>query len=234
MSAVISTCTVQSGISSSMPRTENLLIFLYTTNYTLTVSSMLLRILTLASSTAFAAAAQIWLPSRDLAESSSVSAILNEDVFVEVGEEVNLDTTTPLFFHIPRTGGSTIQDLVAFCLGVVTASEVGVVDGHDQDDELQLISRDGCRGSMFVNVDTTSIEGIDRASELGFAGSGLAEMVITSFVPQASNALFNEDNRASVFSLFRHPVERAVSLFYYLQDADWEVSCTHESLRFVE
>lgn len=195
---------------------------------------MLKRILTLASSTTFAASAQIWLPPRDLAQSSSVSAILNENVFVEVGEEIDLDTTTPLFFHVPRTGGSTIQDLLAFCLEIVTASEVGVVDGHDQDDELQLISRDGWGGSMFVNVDTTSIEGIDRASELDFADSGLAEMVITSFVPQASNALFNADNRASVFSLFRHPAERAVSLFYYLQDADWEVSCALGSLRFVE
>ena len=40
---------------------------------------------------------------------------------------------TPMFWHIPRSGGTTIKTLLGTCLQQVVASEVGVMDGHDKD-----------------------------------------------------------------------------------------------------
>ena len=75
--------------------------------------------------------------------------------------------------------------------------------------------------SPFVNVDTTTVEGISRAREMGFADSGLADAVVTPFIFEA-NDLVTPTARGRLFTVFRHPIERAISMFYYLQIADWE------------
>ena len=43
------------------------------------------------------------------------------------------DNVTPLFWHVHKAGGTTVQDLASHCLDMVVASEVGVLKGHDQD-----------------------------------------------------------------------------------------------------
>ena len=47
-------------------------------------------------------------------------------------------------------------------------------------------------------------------------------MIFTSDVNFASDHLFDKENKGRIFSLFRHPVDRSVSKFYYLQTATWE------------
>ena len=74
----------------------------------------------------------------------------------------------------------------------------------------------------FVNVDTTSQKGILRAAKLGLVASGKADMIFTSDINFAAAHLFDSNHRARIFSLFRHPVDRSVSKFYYLQTATWE------------
>ena len=56
---------------------------------------------------------------------------------------------------------------------------------------------------------------------MGFADSGLADAVVTPFIYQA-NDLFTPTAKGRLFTVFRHPIDRAISLFYYLQVADWE------------
>ena len=73
----------------------------------------------------------------------------------------------------------------------------------------------------FVNVDTTTVAGIARAQAMGFADSGLADAVVTPFIYEANN-LFTPTAKGRLFTVFRHPIDRAISLFYYLQVADWE------------
>ena len=156
---------------------------------------------------------------RELDETTELSPILDENVIVAVGDKID-DTVTALFYHIPKAGGTTIHDLTAHCLGLTLACEVGVGRGHDRDNNIGLVSVDD--GSKFVNVDATTKKGLKRAQRLGFAESELADVVFTGFVPQATNTLFDDDHRASIFALFRHPAQRAISMFYYLQDAHWE------------
>eukprot|EP00957_Ditylum_brightwellii_P086971 6619949-Ditylum_brightwellii.AAC.1 len=65
------------------------------------------------------------------------------------------------------------------------------------------------------------MEGIFRAKELGLAESGLADVVFSPSPPVAS-ILFDLEHQARFFALFQHPIERAISTFYYHQIARWE------------
>mmetsp|Transcript_28865 Transcript_28865/g.43366 ORF Transcript_28865/g.43366 Transcript_28865/m.43366 type:complete len:235 (-) Transcript_28865:504-1208(-) len=58
---------------------------------------------------------------------------------------------------------------------------------------------------------------------MGFADSGLADAVVTPFIYEA-NELFTPTAKGRLFTVFRHPIDRAISLFYYIQVADWEPS----------
>lgn len=132
---------------------------------------------------------------------------------------------TPIFFHIPKAGGSTVKDIIGTCHRFVMATETGVTDGHADDTEIAVVypggGPKGSDRSPFVNVDTTTVEGIMRAKEMGFADSGLADAVATPFIYEA-NDLFTETAKGRLFTVFRHPIDRAISMFYYLQVADWE------------
>lgn len=69
----------------------------------------------------------------------------------------------------------------------------------------------------YVNVDTSTHQGISRARKLDLAPSGLADVVISPLLHEASS-LFTPARRGRLFALFRHPVDRAASLFYFLQE----------------
>ena len=72
-------------------------------------------------------------------------------------------------------------------------------------------------------MDTTTKEGIERAINLNLVESGLADIIFTPLLYESSE-LFNKtpNNKGRMFGLFRHPIDRAVSLFHYLQKATWE------------
>jgi len=125
----------------------------------------------------------------------------------------------PFFFHVPRSGGSTMKDIMGSCFGMVMASDVGARDGHKYDKTLQVI--EDSEGSKFVNVDTTTAVGIHRAKSLNLVESGLADVIVTQHLHPAAT-MFNENQRGRMFTMMRNPIERAVSLFHYLGVADWE------------
>jgi hypothetical protein len=136
----------------------------------------------------------------------------------------------PMYFHIPKAGGSTVKDIIGSCFRVVMATEFGITDGHKNDKTIDVVFpkvpglADIEERSPFVNVDVTTVAGIQRAAEMGFADSGLAGCVASPFLFEA-NYLFTETAQGRLFAVFRHPVDRAVSMFYYLQVADWGKFC---------
>lgn len=157
---------------------------------------------------------------RRLADASQI----DQGALQDVGSELE-PSTVPVFWHIPKTGGTTVQDTLAWCLGVPTASEVGVnieTANESPPDTLRLVSPKSWETAKFVNVDTTTVSGIDRAQTMGFTESGLARLIVTGEIPNVSRKLLDSEHKGMLFSVFRHPVERAVSLFYYLKDAKWE------------
>lgn len=78
------------------------------------------------------------------------------------------------------------------CAGLVTASDVGARDGHALDANLTIV-RDEL-GSRYVNVDTSTVNGIKRAKNLGLVESGLADVVVTQYL-YAGATLFNPNKR---------------------------------------
>jgi len=145
---------------------------------------------------------------------------------------VNKETDTPVFWHIPKAGGSTVKDIIGTCHRFTMASEAGVAEGHDQDTEVAIVriggnAAQGQEPSPFVNVDTTTVSGLQRAKALGLAKSRLADVIVTPYIFDA-NGLFDSTYKGRLFTVFRHPVDRAISLFNYLQYADWEPTYSPE------
>ena len=126
----------------------------------------------------------------------------------------------PIFWHVPKSGGSTIKDVAGSCHRLVSASNIGTRDGHENDQFLQIV-RPG--GSMFVNINTHSVEGIQHAKDIGFPSSGMAEIIISNFVHEA-DVLGSTTHMLRFLGVFRHPIERAISMFYYIQVATWEAT----------
>ena len=127
------------------------------------------------------------------------------------------------FWHIPKCGGTTLQDLMMHCIGMVGANEVGGT--YASDESLQIIQVEN--GNRYVNVDVTQPDGIIHAQNMGFVSSGLADVVMSTrfhnvaslFAPRQQDSKIAQGR---CFTLLRHPVKRAISMFYYLRDATWE------------
>ncbi len=122
------------------------------------------------------------------------------------------------FWHIPKSGGSTIKDILAGCLQIRVADEVGAQFGHEQDKMLQVFEK---HGAKFVNVDTTTLDGIAKAKKLNLTSSGIVDAIVVSYVYEASE-LFSRGHRGKFFTVMRDPIERHWSLRSYLGDASWE------------
>jgi len=135
---------------------------------------------------------------------------------------------TPFFWHVPKSGGTTFQRL-HWCMGSTIANEVGVNPkfGVTSGPLSKLLAFSPWKDNpgKVVNVDVCSHGGILRAKARGFLtkeGQPLVDFVSTSEFQFASQKLFNERHKARMFALFRHPIDREVSKFYYLQKATWE------------
>jgi hypothetical protein len=118
------------------------------------------------------------------------------------------------------------------CHRFTMASEAGITEGHEQDTEIAIVhiggnAAEGQDPSPFVNVDTTTRGGLKHAKDLGLAQSRLADTIVTGFIFDA-NELFDDTYKGRLFTVFRHPVDRAISLFNYLQIADWEPTYSPE------
>ncbi len=99
----------------------------------------------------------------------------------------------PFYFHIPRAGGSTVKDILGSCYGLVGATDVGS-RGKDMVNATKLEVITTREGSKYVNVDTTTLEGIEEAKELKLVESGLVDYVVTQRLHAASE-LFTEDHK---------------------------------------
>jgi len=157
-------------------------------------------------------------------ETDGSISLVELDNFRDITEPLR-ESDLPIFLHIPKAGGSTVKDIIGTCHRFVMASEKGILDGHGDDADISIVYPGGGPigqdRSPFVNVDTTTLRGIARAKEMGFTDSGFADAVITPFIYEV-NDLMTPTSKGRLFTVFRHPIERAISMFYYIQIADWE------------
>ena len=119
-----------------------------------------------------------------------------------------LPTDRAFLWQIPRSASGTIKAIAARCFGLLVASEVGAASVSDR---LTIIS--DLEGGKYVNVDTSTAEGIDKAKQIGLTSLPGLNLISTSFFYDAAVKLFSETNRGRCVVMMRHPVERAASLF---------------------
>lgn len=129
-----------------------------------------------------------------------------------------------LFWHVPRSGGTTVKAMYE-CLGQTLANKIGVDPKYRHHNTRELIVFQpwpGVSRASYVNVDTTNKPGLMRARNMGLVPSGLADIIITADIAYAVENLYDDSRKGRVLGLFRHPVDRLVSMFHYLQIANWE------------
>lgn len=148
--------------------------------------------------------------------------------------EVPRDAATakdiPFFWVIPKSGTSSVKSVLTKCLDLRVASSHGAIDYEKDNDELRVIDlkeidTDIPRNGKFLNVNFGYLSGIQKAKELKMAESGLADAAVTSYFHQSSE-VFSEENPARMFAIFRHPIHRLISDYYYQKIAVWEM--THD------
>eukprot|EP00979_Chaetoceros_neogracilis_P009814 scaffold2250_cov289-Chaetoceros_neogracile.AAC.5 len=144
------------------------------------------------------------------------SPFIDNDVFADVDDLPLEYLDTPIFWHIPRSAGTSMKTIFSSCLRKVIATEVGGLDGKGSDDRIVTIKNPN---GSFVNVDMYTVEGIERAKNLDLVQSNLAEALFTPFVHESS-VLFDKNHRGRWFTIIRHPVDRIISLYYFLRIYD--------------
>jgi len=125
----------------------------------------------------------------------------------------------PFYWHVPRSGGGTVNDVLGSCLHLTLAADAGGSEGQSGVEMLKVLhfSHD----VNYVNVDTSTLKGIQRAQDLNLVPSGLADVVISPLLHDATS-LFTPTRKGRLFTIFRNPIERAASLFYFIQDTQWK------------
>jgi hypothetical protein len=148
------------------------------------------------------------------------------DVFENFGNvNVSLDDfdnsrDTPFFFMIPKSGTTTLKYVMMTCLNLVTAFDIGGLAPPEADPPLPLGVVQH-RHHQYIDINVSNHPGLDHAKEKGLAESAIADVLVSAF-PVHVAAVFIPTNQARLFTLMRHPVERTVSEFYYVQVASWE------------
>jgi hypothetical protein len=156
------------------------------------------------------------------AEASSISAVqlppAVEANLADVWEPYDRNgiswKDTPIFWHILKSDGTSFQGYSSDCLNLALSNEQGIEFSHEADHISQVMQFPSER--RFVNVDTTTPLGIHRAKQLGLAESGLADIISSPLFPEIID-IMNEQHRGRMFTVLRHPIDRATSMFYYLQ-----------------
>jgi hypothetical protein len=134
-------------------------------------------------------------------------------------EEYRPEVETPFFWDIHFSGESIAEAIFADCHNLVMASEFGLRQPNYSEDTLAEFRLDGSR---YVNVELNTKEGILRAARLGLADSHLADVIISPYIHNMASSIFTKQNPGRLFTIFRHPVDRALGMYHYLAKASWD------------
>lgn len=131
---------------------------------------------------------------------------------------------TSLYWQIPKEGGTTLKFILGKCLNLVQASRTS--SKHLCNAESKELYVCKTKLGPCVNADTSDDYGIQCALHMELVPSGLVDVIVSSRFLHALT-LFDsnnssDDHKGQAFTLIRHPIERTVSTFYYLQISDWE------------
>jgi len=137
------------------------------------------------------------------------------DIYTRDNKEV------PFFWNVFKSGESIIKNLYSDCYGLVETAGNGILEGHQNDTNLEVVALQILNGWKFVNVDTITPSGIDRAAKFDTAKSGLVDIIVSPLPYEAVPKLFDSEHKGRFFTIFRDPVERVVSTFNYLKKVNY-------------
>jgi len=123
----------------------------------------------------------------------------------------------PVFWRIPRSASSTVENVMSNCYHLALASALGTRQGHEQDQVLGIVTLGNAR---FVNVDMSNPAGIQRAKAMNIGASGVVDAISTPFLYETASIFEDVPDSGKCFTMLRHPVDRAVSLYFHYQSDD--------------
>lgn len=123
----------------------------------------------------------------------------------------------PVFWRIPRSASSIMENVIVNCYHLSLASALGTRQGHDQDQSLGIVTLGNAK---YVNVDMSNPAGIQRASAMHLGAYDMVDAISTPFLYETASIFQDVPNSGKCFTLLRHPVDRAVSLYHHYQSED--------------
>lgn len=128
------------------------------------------------------------------------------------------NNTTFLFWHIAKSGGTTAKAVYKCLLGKsvsILSSRAHVIKARERKEKKSLKSFMG-----FVSSQSSFTSSLTSSSAKRRSSRNSTPDIIFSMLPDmVAMNLFNPTNKGRLLALFRHPVDRLISKFYYLQIA---------------
>ena len=116
----------------------------------------------------------------------------------------------PFFWHIPKASGTTVKEVLSNCYNLIRTEMIRPPSSLDVN-----------RKKNVLNLDLTTPASVVEAIQLKVADRGLADVFVSQLSLEGST-VFSEYHMGRAFTIMRHPVKLAASLFYYRRIATWE------------
>ena len=144
-------------------------------------------------------------------------------------EPYNPNLNKLFLWHIPRSGSTTITRIASYCLGLTIASQQGKSEvesmagsENEKDDGTttvinELRINEGPDGVKFANVDMSNPQGIEHAKTLNVGSSPSVDLISSAYLWDLAS-IFDAQHQGYMIAMIRHPIERAVSLYYSMKN----------------
>jgi hypothetical protein len=142
------------------------------------------------------------------------------DNLADLSNLYNPRTDTAYFWDVHFAGETIAESVFSKCHFLILACEHGLKQPEYNDEKLEVFETPN--GALYVNVDSTTKQGIRRAKQLGLADARLAEVMTSPELHLFVSSIFNRSQKGRMFALFRDPINRAVSMYHYLSTASWD------------
>lgn len=137
-----------------------------------------------------------------------------------VWESYDRSRDVPFFWQIPKSGTTNALAYFSLCMDLVKSTKVGALYEERNDQERVRVVE--FRGHKYVNVDTSSARGLEKAHELHLEQSPLVDVVVSGLIQEVPRTLFSEQHRGRLLALLRDPIARMTSIFYHVKEATME------------
>lgn len=114
--------------------------------------------------------------------------------------------------HIPKASGTTVKKILSDCYSLVRTEMIRPPSDFTVNKERHIL-----------NTDLSTARAIAVARKAGLANLGLADVFVSQLALEGST-VFTPYHLGRAFTIIRHPVKLATSLFYYRRIATWEPS----------